>query len=43
MGTFGRIASHVDSDLWNLSALGLGNGRRANDLCHRLLPGLSIS
>jgi hypothetical protein len=29
MGTFGRIASHVDSDLWNLPALGLGNGRRA--------------
>ena len=30
-------------DLWNLSALGLGYGWRANDLCHCLLPGLSIS
>ena len=43
MGTFCRIASHVDSDLWNLPALGLGNGRRTNDLRHGLLPGLSIS
>ena len=42
-GTFCRIASHVDSDLWNLPALGLGNGRRTNDLRHGLLPGLSIS
>ena len=30
-------------NLWNLPALGLGNGRRTNDLRHGLLPGLSIS
>jgi thiosulfate dehydrogenase [quinone] large subunit len=30
-------------NLWNLPALGLGNGRRSNDLCHRLFPGPSIS
>jgi hypothetical protein len=32
MGTFGRIASHVDSKFWNLLRSDWANGRRANDL-----------
>ena len=32
MGTFGRIASHVDSKFWNLLLSDWANGRRANDL-----------
>ena len=32
MGTFGRIASHVDSKFWNLLRSDWANGRRTNDL-----------
>lgn len=41
---FRQIASHVDFDPWNLAALGLGNGWRANDLYVNVyFLGLSIS